>query len=90
MKIKISCDSTCDLSPELYAQYNVAVSPLHVMRGDEMLTDGVDITAADVIEYMDSGDGICSTSAVSIGEYEDHFAACLKKDRPQKAEQCRR
>ena len=27
MKVKITCDSTCDLSPELYVRYGVSVIP---------------------------------------------------------------
>ena len=34
MKIKISADSTCDLSPELIARYNIGITPLYIVRGD--------------------------------------------------------
>ena len=35
MKIKITADSTCDLSPELVEKYNVGIMPLHVSLGKD-------------------------------------------------------
>ena len=32
-KIKITCDSTCDLSPELYKKYDISAIPLGVTLG---------------------------------------------------------
>ena len=34
MNIKIISDSTCDLSPELLAKYNVSLVPLTVIKAD--------------------------------------------------------
>ena len=36
MKIKISADSTCDLSPELIARYNIGITPLYIIRGERV------------------------------------------------------
>lgn len=33
MKIKISADSTCDLSPELIERYHIGITPLYIIRG---------------------------------------------------------
>ena len=30
--VKISADSTCDLSPELLKRYDVAIQPLYIVR----------------------------------------------------------
>ena len=43
LNIKISADSTCDLSPALIAQYGIGITPLYIVRGEETLRDGVDI-----------------------------------------------
>ena len=40
MKIKISADSTCDLSPELIERYHIGITPLYIIRGEETLRDG--------------------------------------------------
>ena len=33
--VKISADSTCDLSPELLKRYDVAIQPLYIVRDSE-------------------------------------------------------
>ena len=51
MKIKISADSTCDLSPELIARYNIGITPLYIVRGDETLRDGIDVRPEELYAY---------------------------------------
>ena len=72
-KIKITCDSTCDLSPALYEKYDVTVTPLGVTLGDKTYHDGVDVTAQDIFAYVADTGVLPKTSAVSIGEYTDLF-----------------
>ena len=43
-KVKIFSDSTCDLSPELVAQYDIGVVPVYVRFGDQVYRDGIDLT----------------------------------------------
>ena len=73
MKIKILSDSTCDLSPALLAENEIAMVPLTVVKGDEQFKDGVTITAADIFAHVAAGGDLCSTAANSIGEYADIF-----------------
>lgn len=75
MKIKITADSTCDLSPELIKENQITLAPLTVMKGEKTYRDGVDITPADIFSHVDAGGSLCSTAAVSIGEYQALFAA---------------
>jgi len=74
MKIKILSDSTCDLSPELIAKYDITLIPLTVIMGDKEYKDGVTITPAEIFAHVASGGALCSTSAVNIGEYSDVFS----------------
>ena len=53
MKVFISSDSTCDLSPDLVREYNISIMPLYIQRGDESLRDGVDITPKDIFAYTE-------------------------------------
>ena len=73
MKIKILSDSTCDLSQQLLQQYDIALVPLTVVKADEQFKDGITITPADIFAHVAAGGNLCSTAAVSIGEYEDIF-----------------
>jgi len=73
MKIKILSDSTCDLPKALLEHYDITLAPLTVVKGDDQFKDGVTITPADVFAHVAAGGSLCSTAAVSIGEYSDLF-----------------
>ena len=73
MKIKILSDSTCDLTPELLKQHDITLAPLTVVKGNDQFKDGVTITPADIFDHVAAGGDLCSTAALSIGEYEDLF-----------------
>lgn len=74
MNIKITSDSTCDLSPELLAQYDITLTPLTVIRNGNAFLDGVDITPAEIFQHVDRGGALCSTSAVNVDDYRKVFA----------------
>ena len=74
MRVKIISDSTCDLSPALLECYDIAVTPLCVIKDGKDFHDGVDITPADIFAHVDGGGDLCSTSAVSQYEYGEMFA----------------
>ena len=78
MKIKILSDSTCDLSQELLTKYDISLAPLSVIKDGADFKDGVTITPADIFAHVAAGGALCSTSAVSIGEYEDLFGRYAK------------
>ena len=73
MRVKIIADSTCDLSPELLERYDIAITPLCVIKDGKEFHDGVDITPADIFAHVDGGGDLCSTAAVSQFEYTEIF-----------------
>lgn len=73
MNIKIISDSTCDLSKQLLADYDITLAPLTVVKGDEQFKDGVTITPNEIFAHVAAGGDLCSTAANSIGEYADLF-----------------
>ena len=72
-KIKITCDSTCDLTQELYEKYDIEVLPLGITLGETLYHDGVDVSAQDVFAYVSQTGVLPKTSAISVGEYTDVF-----------------
>lgn len=72
-KIKITCDSTCDLNPELYERYHISVIPLCVSMGDRLCRDGVDVKPKELFAYVEETGKLPTTSAISVGEYEEFF-----------------
>lgn len=74
MRIKITSDSTCDLSPAILAQHDITLMPLTVIKDGKEFKDNVTITPAEIFAHVAGGGALCSTTAVSIGEYQDFFA----------------
>ncbi len=79
MRVKIISDSTCDLSPELLERYDIAITPLCVIKDGKEFHDGVDITPADIFVHVDGGGELCSTAAVSQFEYTQMFTRYAKE-----------
>ncbi len=77
MKISISADSTCDLSPELIRKYNIGITPLSVIIDGQVFHDGVDVTPRDIFRASDAGKSV-RTAAVNTFEYREFFEEQLK------------
>ncbi|MBQ9195713.1 MAG: DegV family protein [Clostridia bacterium] len=77
MKIRITSDSTCDLTPELLNRFHVAVSPLYIIKDGVSYRDQVDITTDEIFAHVEAGGSLCSTAAVSQSDYEEFFAQNL-------------
>ena len=74
MNIKITADSTCDLSPELIKKYDIRIIPLHIKKADDSdYLDGVDINPQDIFDYVDTVGKACHTAAVNVEEFEKVF-----------------
>ena len=78
MKIRITADSTCDLSPEYVAAHGVTVLPLTVTMGGRDYTDGLGITPDDIFRHVDAGGDLPKTAAVNVAFYRERFEALLK------------
>ena len=79
MKIKISADSTCDLSPELIERYHIGITPLYIIRGEETLRDGIDVRPEELYEYANATGKLCKTAAGNVSDYLAYFAACREE-----------
>ncbi len=74
MKIKITSDSTCDLSQDIVNQHNITLVPLTIVKDGQDFLDGITITPADIFAHVAAGGSLCSTAALSVGVYQDVFA----------------
>ena len=79
MAIKITSDSTCDLSPELLERYQVTLLPLCVNLGDQCYYDGESIVPADIFDYVSKTGQLPTTSATNISTYMDFFEPLAKE-----------
>lgn len=79
MNIKITSDSTCDLSAEILQEYDISIVPLYVEKGGEMFRDGVNIKPKDIFNHVSNGGSICSTAAANIADYTSFFEQYIDK-----------
>lgn len=73
MRIKITSDSTCDLSKELLEKHQITLFPLTVIKDGKAYSDGVTITADEIFAHVAAGGDLCTTTAGSMGEYLELF-----------------
>lgn len=78
MNIKVTSDSTCDLSQELLDRYNITTIPLYIIKGGKDHRDGIDITPGDIFAHVAAGGDLCTTSALNVSDYTDFFSGFAK------------
>ena len=71
--IKITADSTCDLSQDILEQLNITLVPLHILVDEVDYLDGVNIKPSDIFEFIGKQNKSCSTAAINVFEYEEFF-----------------
>jgi len=71
--VGIVTDSAADLPEEIVRAHGIKVVPLALLRGDENLRDGVDITASEFHEALREDGGLPTTSQPSPGAFLDAY-----------------
>ena len=66
--VKIISDSTCDLSAELIARYDIDVIPLHIVLGEEDFEDGRGISPDEIYQWSDMHRQSPKTAACSLAD----------------------
>lgn len=66
--VKIISDSTCDLSAELIARYDIDVLPLHIVLGEEDFEDGRGISPDEIYQWSDMHRQSPKTAACSLAD----------------------
>jgi len=69
LTVRIVTDSTADLPPEVARELGIAVIPLSVIFGDEVLKEGVEITPDRFYERLAHSKTLPTTSAPSVGDF---------------------
>ena len=78
MKIRMTADSTCDLTPDWIRKYHIGIVPLSVIIDGEVFHDGVDVTPRDIFRAAETGKSV-RTAAVNTYEYKEFFRKQLEK-----------
>ncbi len=75
----LTADSTCDLSPELKAQFQIRTVPLTITEGDASYLDGVDFQPDQIYEIYRKDGTLPKTSAVSPQEFLEFFGPLVEE-----------
>ena len=79
MNVKITSDSTCDLSADIIQRYDIGITPLSVLLGDKSYKDGVEMNTDDIYTYVDRTGSLPKTSAVNVEDYLRVFGALRRE-----------
>ena len=78
----IVTDSTCDLSPALYAQYAIQLVPLRILFGEESYRSGIDFDLPQFVERLNRGDVHPTTSQPTVLEFVAMYESLAGQGRP--------
>lgn len=73
MKIKITADSTCDLSKELLEKYNIGIIPVTIIVKDKEYLDGISITTDELFPIVEETGELPKTAATNPTDFEQFF-----------------
>ncbi len=73
MAVKIACDSSVDLTKEMYSDLNVSVLPFNVTLGDKTYSDGSEITSGQIFDYVEKTKVLPKTSAINEFAFDKFF-----------------
>ncbi len=76
--VKIISDSTCDLTGEQREKFGISIIPLHVILGENSYADGVNITPAEIVEWVEKTKETPKTAAPTPEEIAEVFQRELK------------
>jgi DegV family protein with EDD domain len=79
-KFHIVSDSTADLSSEQVDKYKITVVPMTVSFGDELYTDGVDLSAEDFYKKLTASSQLPKTSQPSPEAFRQAYDAIAGED----------
>lgn len=77
MKIKITSDSTCDLSREQIEKNDIGIFRLSVILGEKEYKDG-ELSPQDIFDFVKNSGTLPKTAAGSLEEYSAFFAESIQ------------
>lgn len=73
MAVKLLVDSSSDITMEETKELGIEMIPMTITFGDEMYSDGVDITKREFFEKLIESDELPKTSQINMFQFEERF-----------------
>lgn len=80
MKIKITGETSCDLSPEIIKEFNIGILPIHIILGDKEYSDSTTISLDEFYNFLRTSSVLPKTSAYNPIEAKEFFEEQLASD----------
>lgn len=80
-RIKLFTDSTCDLTDEILAKYDISVVPLYVHFNEDTFKDRVEIITEELYQKVDEYGVLPMTAAPSPGDFYNAFKPFVEEGR---------
>ncbi len=77
--VKITCDSTADLTAGLYKQYGVDPIPLYITLNETTGRDGIEVAQKDVFSFVEKTGALPKTAAVPVLDYIERFSRYVRQ-----------
>jgi DegV family protein with EDD domain len=75
MSIRIVTDSTCDLPPEIIAEYDITVVPLYINMGGKGYLDGIELSRPDFYTLLPDCDPLPTTAVPGSERFKQVYQA---------------
>lgn len=73
MKVKLVCDSLCDVPKELIQKYNIDVVPLNIIIENNEYKDGIDLSNDEFYKIMKESKQVPKTSQATYMQFKEVF-----------------
>ncbi len=73
MSFKITCDSSADLTQEMYSKNKISVIPFTITLGEDSFSDGTKLSNEDMFQHFSKTKTLPKTSAINTFTYEEFF-----------------
>lgn len=78
-KVAVSADCVCDLPREWLERFEITTMYYYIYTDQGRFSDGKEITADNIIPYLQNGSGTVRSEHAPVEEYESLFANTLEK-----------
>ena len=79
-KVRIFSDSTCDLSDDLLAKYEITFVPLCIVLDDKSYLDREELSPAQIFVWADENKKTPKTAAVPFENLQNLLAPCMERE----------
>lgn len=79
MKIKITADSSLDITKEILESKNISIIPFNILLNEKEYLDGVNLTSEEIIEEYKSTKNLPKTSSISEYTYSEFFKSYVSE-----------